>query len=1228
MPRRRRQTNGSSSENQDIQNQSQERRQRNAERKAGATFVRRLGILFIVLTFIVALLPNIVAWTPLKQYALDYALQDLNGRVTVEGMSLGWFQAIRINGLKLQAEDGTELAQVETIQSSKRLFQLLTQDDYGSIEVLRPSLQLVTRDGGSNIEDAIQKFMEAPETDEPNSPLPPVTIKVIDGTVALSSQQSPNPWKLEHLNVDVAVANQAALIGHLDSTVARDEQFGNLNVDFVVDDQQQELLLQNARATIQAESLALGCLTPVLERVLAGNSIDGTLDGQVVVGYSNNGNQANIDFQNTRLENIAVSSPQYLGADRVQLNSVVAAGNLTVSDQGANANEFDIKSDVGRVVTNGEFNWNQFAKLASETVLVNTPFQLDGQIDLARLTQMLPQTFQLYNDLRVESGTIRCQINSRPEQDAGRLMVNVDSANFVAVRNGQRLAWQQPLRLVSIITQRNREFFLEELKCESDFLTINGHANQKTGHFTAKGDLAVLMQRLSQFVDLGEFNVQGTIDGEMDWRAAQGIDPAQLSLVNVPLEFSGDFRIDQPTVALPGMKPWHESELKATIAGTATALASGSASIESADGQVIIGRERARLLLQQPIQDIAASQEFQARCIVIGGLERWLAHAGTFYDLSFLNTDGQVRLESLLGFDGNRLNFEQLKYQIEQWVFDGYGMKINEPMVNGEGQMAFDLTSGELTFPDITVVSSGVAARGENVTISYHDFLETKGLVAFRADAHRVLEWLSLFSQPDDVQFFGLAEGNIELASNADWIQGRLTGKLGDFVAAQQTTTTDAGVPQWSELLRESAVQFGGGLAFRQDFDSLQFDKFQVSAPSISAVASGSIEDLAGQLQCNLQGTWSPDWNRVQSLLDAYAYNQVKLAGQTQQQFSVQGPMFGTNPNAAWPPSELKVISQVGWEQGNVFMLPVGAANVTAGLVDGYAVLDTGEIPFSGGTVSAHPAMLLSDQAQTVTLESGPLLTSINLTPEICRDWMKYVAPLVADVTSAEGKLSVQTQDVSVPITNLNAATGRGSVTLNDVTLGAGPLGKELISTVESLRMILKPNASPDTKDRSVWLRLEEQTVPIAVSNGRVHHDQMKIRVKDVTMTTKGSVGFDQTISMTAEIPILDDWISGEKYLEVLKGETIKIPITGTLSKPKLDVRAMQELSMQIVQKTAANQLNQQTEKLQNKLGNEVQKVPEKLVSEFEKVQNKFNEKVQGDVFKGLNNLFGPKKDN
>jgi len=74
--------------------------------------------------------------------------------------------------------------------------------------------------------------------------------------------------------------------------------------------------------------------------------------------------------------------------------------------------------------------------------------------------------------------------------------------------------------------------------------------------------------------------------------------------------------------------------------------------------------------------------------------------------------------------------------------------------------------------------------------------------------------------------------------------------------------------------------------------------------------------------------------------------------------------------------------------------------------------------------------------------------------------------------------------------------------------------------------------------------------------------------VGDATVKSSGSVGiFDETLDLELQIPIRDEWVSDKVLLpglKALKGQTIKIPVRGTLSLPLIDGRVIAELAAKI----------------------------------------------------------------
>ena len=114
-------------------------------------------------------------------------------------------------------------------------------------------------------------------------------------------------------------------------------------------------------------------------------------------------------------------------------------------------------------------------------------------------------------------------------------------------------------------------------------------------------------------------------------------------------------------------------------------------------------------------------------------------------------------------------------------------------------------------------------------------------------------------------------------------------------------------------------------------------------------------------------------------------------------------------------------------------------------------------------------------------------------------------------------------------------------------------------------------------------LVLPQQQVKFEMIDGRVHHQGLQMTVKDVVITTRGSVGLDQTMELVAEIPVQDEWLKKNAALAGLKGQMLQIPIRGTLAAPVPDFRGLANLSKDLARNAA-------TGLLKDKVGSELNK--------------------------------------
>ena len=115
-------------------------------------------------------------------------------------------------------------------------------------------------------------------------------------------------------------------------------------------------------------------------------------------------------------------------------------------------------------------------------------------------------------------------------------------------------------------------------------------------------------------------------------------------------------------------------------------------------------------------------------------------------------------------------------------------------------------------------------------------------------------------------------------------------------------------------------------------------------------------------------------------------------------------------------------------------------------------------------------------------------------------------------------------------------------------------------------------------------LNIRDQQVNFRVIEGRVHHQNLEFQVNDITLRSQGSVGFDQTVQLTLHVPIQDSWIAKEPLLAGFKGQSLQIPVSGTLTHPQLDERAIASLSQQLLQGAAQQAIGGELNKALDKI--------------------------------------------
>jgi hypothetical protein len=105
-------------------------------------------------------------------------------------------------------------------------------------------------------------------------------------------------------------------------------------------------------------------------------------------------------------------------------------------------------------------------------------------------------------------------------------------------------------------------------------------------------------------------------------------------------------------------------------------------------------------------------------------------------------------------------------------------------------------------------------------------------------------------------------------------------------------------------------------------------------------------------------------------------------------------------------------------------------------------------------------------------------------------------------------------------------------------------------------------------------LSLANQEIDFEAKNGRIALSPMTLDAEGYQLKMHGSIGFDNTLDFIARIPVTKRMVGKDAY-RFLQGTTIKVPIRGTASNPRIDEAAFQDATGDLMQQALKKNLQQ-----------------------------------------------------
>jgi hypothetical protein len=1143
-------------------------------------------------------LPSILGSRLAWPRVLAYLASDVDGQVSSNGASLGWFSPVVVRGIRWEDRRGQALAQIEELRTESTLLSLLFDSrELGVVVLDKPALTVVWRDDGSNLEDALSAWLAKTSS----SGAVHGSFELRGGSVDVVDVSQSRIARLESLNAKIqlpATTGSQGVVALDPCRLTIGPQAGDCAARVAW---QGEGAQRTWTLSAQVHGMGLSFLQAVARRFGEDVRVDGVLTADVTGEWNGRQGQVSLDVRHANAEPLYVTAPAWLGDDQLRLELLRIAGSCVVADGRWQFRKAQVECDAGQFTIDGQFKWQPSGGSSAWRELLGSAaaadLQLDGRLDLARLARTLPNTLRIREGAAIEAGEVQVRLRGRQDTDARRWTASLATSELAAVREGRRFTWNDPLQVTFEAAQTGDGWQVQQLDCHSSFLRLVGQGTPQAGSVEWTCDLNRLVTELHELFDLGDWQAAGTLESQLHW--------ARNDDGRVALEGTGG--IDGLEVTTQRGLTWREARVQTTLSLEADTDGQKLTSIRAGRFELFAGNDRLDLQLLEPVAPPILDGVWAVGVALRGQSASWLARVRPLLSVSPVESAGPVQLECTARVSPQTWDIEHLILRAEPFRFRCGTLTVDERAVHVELAGRWDRTLRQASLASALFQSSAAAFRVTDAAVRLGSARpDLTGEISFRADLERLFSAWQVVDQARNWRAIGAAQGQLSLVQHEGSTRARWSVDLSGAELSRRTpgaapatanVIPAANAGTWQTVWQEPSLKLVGSGQYDALRETVQLDRCELtSSDQFTLSTEGRIAQLFSRCEVDLKGRASYDLTKLLERL--VPGTPVRMSGQDTQEFWLRGPLFqptmvpvqpaglATTPRGLLPP-ELSGLGGLRWQSADVLGIPIGPGLLSVRLEAG--TLETGavEMPVSQGTLRVVPHVYLNNDPPLLTVDPGQVLTDVNITPGMCQGWLKYVTPLAADATRAEGQFSLQLERAAIPLQQPAAAQIQGVMLVDSARVGPGPLALEIIHLGQQIKALLERRLpSGTTQDSITWVTIPRQNTRFRLVNGRLAHDQFEFLIDNTAVRTSGSVGLDQSLELVAQVTIQDAWVAGDPRLAWLKGTTVSIPIGGTLTRPKLDSRALEKLSAQVLQQTANRLLEEGvTRGLQQLLG-------------------------------------------
>ncbi len=1102
------------------------------------TWPRRLLVLVGLLLVLAWAAPIIAGYTPLVGWACRHAERYIDGSIQVGGASLGWFSPIVLCDVTVRDRDSRIVAQIPRVEGDRSLLMLLVnRSDLGSFRLEKAKIDWVFRGKQSNLETLWAKFPNESVSAKQNAratTLPRVDFDIVDATLRIDDADTKQHWQIRTLSVIARLFRDDARTIQLNvqGTLHDGQEPGSLKVDVNLHNVTEANIKVNAKGKFASLPLPLANL--IARRYQPGLELAGSLQGKFTLIVEMKDGKPHIEAAGELVGNkVGVRSP--LLADHLRIDHIIAPGTIRYEDGKLSAERFEVRSDFGKATLHGTIDLNRDLLAAFE----HPGFELALDVNLATIADRLPKTLHLHSDLRMTAGNLRVNCNSVAKDGALVWQGKLHTTDVRGMKRQQMIAWSDPITLEFQVRDLHKGVpLIDHLKCTSRFLNMQASSVPERFTLTAEADLGQLAEPLGQFIDLTKVKLAGRANAAINVRHVE----------NDRFEMQGVAQLRQINLAWLPNRPWQEASLSAVFDARGQIDKSGRQRIETGGLAINLGADLVVVKLTEPIVDLAAGPWGAAVVRVNGDLARWQQRARGFTTLfDDWQVAGAANLQTQVRASSAAIECADVVIEASNFVCIGSGLWIYEPTVNLQTAIRHNLKTADLEFlraklncPTVRVDSERLALQTKAVAL--------RGSARVSGDVARVRQWTQDPKAKPGESMTGAFAGKFDL----DTADGRIGA---DFDLAIRDLVYG---PQANATWREPELKFVGRGVYDLPEDVIQVEKLTVSAAMLGADAKGKVANVLSTRDLEIAGMLTYDLANLEPRLRAILGKDVKISGKDTRPFVLTGPLHPTD-NSGLRFTALKGNVGLHWKSLKTYGCDIGAAELKAIAQQGWLQFYPIETTLNGGKMRLQPNIRIDPDPTEVVLLAGPVIEKAQITPAMCAGALGYAMPALANVAEAEGAISLTLESGRIPLAAPTTSEVKGTFVLHTAKIGPSAIVREL----SGLFRIPPPTSL-----------MKECRVPFHMVQGKVHHRDLELVFPDFTLKSSGSVGLDGSLALIVETSIPNRLADAARFTPAQKQQLVRIPVGGTIERPRLDPRALESLTAILGRSVLENQLN------------------------------------------------------